>query len=415
MFSIASAIVSSQGFSSPYWAETGPTAQQTPGFPYFLAALYYVGGGSMDFAVRALVGLNVVFSALTCMVIIAVGNRLQPGHGNLFGWAWAALPILGFTEVVFLWDTALYTLILILLIWLLLKIVEGERLASFFWWGALAGASLLLNPAHILVLGFILSILWLMNRISLLQIAISTGAIALIIGPWIIRNNIELGYPSFIRSNIGFEIHSALVTGPWGQGNPNELNPGRNPIQLALYKELGEYRYMAEQSHLAKQLFINDPSFALRRAAGRMIVFWTGNDEVGWRDSWFSAIIRMAVDTRIADPLKPLFKHVLFAIPSLAGFLGMLFLIRESKDRVAAAVIASIILIFPLPYYVALTLPRYRTPIEPFLLLLSVYGLLRFSWRYARKSLTSGSKPREMSCARMAQLEERAEGLDRDA
>ena len=101
----------------------------------------------MDFAFRALIGLNVVFSALTCVVLIAIGNRLRPGHGNLFGWAWAVLPILGFSEVVFPWDTALYTFIFTLLIWLLMKIVDVARLANFFWWGILAGASLLLDPA----------------------------------------------------------------------------------------------------------------------------------------------------------------------------------------------------------------------------------------------------------------------------
>ena len=74
MFSIANAIVSGHGFSSPYFEETGPTALETPGFPYFLAVLYYIGGGSMDFAFRALIGLNVVFSGLTCVVLIAIGN-----------------------------------------------------------------------------------------------------------------------------------------------------------------------------------------------------------------------------------------------------------------------------------------------------------------------------------------------------
>ena len=78
MFSIANAIVSGHGFSSPYFEETGPTALETPGFPYFLAVLYYIGGGSRDFAFRALIGLNVVFSALTCVVLIAIGNRLRP-------------------------------------------------------------------------------------------------------------------------------------------------------------------------------------------------------------------------------------------------------------------------------------------------------------------------------------------------
>ena len=134
MFSIASAIVGGQGFSSPYWVETGPTAQQTPGFPYFLAALYYLGGGSTDFAIRALACLNVDFSALTCLTLIAIGNRLLPGRGNLFGWAWALLPILGFTEVVFFWDTALYTFIFTFLIWFLMKIVDDGSLSNFFLW-----------------------------------------------------------------------------------------------------------------------------------------------------------------------------------------------------------------------------------------------------------------------------------------
>jgi hypothetical protein len=363
MFSIASAIVSGQGFSSPYWAETGPTAQQTPGFPYFLAVLYYVGGGSMDFAARALLGLNVIFSALNCVVLIAIGNRLRPGRGNLFGWAWAVLPILGFTEVVFLWDTALYTVILSLLIWLLMKIADVGRLGQFFWWGILAGASLLLNPAHILVLVLILSTLWIMGNISLRQFAITVGAIALIIGPWIIRNNVELGYPSFIRSDIGYEIYNGLLTNPW-ESKPEDWNPGRNPAQLALYKQLGEYRYMAEQSRLAKNLFMNDPSLVLRRVAVGIIAFWSGNDEVGSRKYW---------------PVGSLFKHMLFAIPALLGLWGMFLLLRRSKDRVAAAVLAIIVLVFPLPYY-AITHTRYRAPIEPVLVLLSVYGLLTSSW-----------------------------------
>jgi hypothetical protein len=120
---------------------------------------------------------------------------------------------------------------------------------------------------------------------------------------------------------------------------------------------------MAEQSRLAKNLFMNDPSLVLRRVAVGIIAFWSGNDEVGYRKSW---------------PVGPLFKHMLFAIPALLGLWGMFLLLRRSKDRVAAAVLAIIVLVFPLPYY-AITQPRYRAPIEPILVLLSVYGLLRSS------------------------------------
>src|SRR5206468_3088796 len=64
------------------------------------------------------------------------------------------------------------------------------------------------------------------------------------------------------------------------------------------------------------------------------------------------------------------------AIPVLVGLWGMFLLLREGEDRVAMAIIVIIILLFPLPYYATLTMPRYRAPIEPFLVLLSVYGLL---------------------------------------
>ena len=57
----------------------------------------------------------------------------------------------------------------------------------------------------------------------------------------------------------------------------------------------------------------------------------------------------------------------------------MLLFIRESEDRVAAVIITIVIIAFPIPYYVALTMPRYRAPIESFLVLASGYGLLRVS------------------------------------
>ena len=227
--------------------------------------------------------------------------------------------------------------------------------------GILAGASLLLDPAYTLVIGLILSTLWIMGRVSLRQFAIATCAMALILGPWIIRNNVAVGYPTFIRSNFGFEIYRGLLYGPWEMEKVNKLIPGRNPTELALYKELGEHRYMAEQNRLAKDLVINDPSLVLRNVASQFIAFWAGSEEVEWR---------------IGYAVGPFLKHMLFAIPVLTALWGLFLLLRQSKDRVAKAIIIIIILIYPLPYYLAVTQPRYRAPIEPFLVLLTVYGLL---------------------------------------
>ena len=360
MFSIANAIVSGQGFASPYFEETGPTAQQTPAFPYFIAALYYIGGGSMDFAVRALLRTQrrlfwtylrsadrdreSIAARLRQLVRLGLGSFADPGilrscfpleHSNLH--FYVRTLDLALDEDCGYWGTH-----------------------QLFLVGILAGASLLLNPAHILVIGLILSTLWIMGRVSLRQFAIATCAMTLIVGPWMIRNNIELGYPTFIRSNFGFEIYHGLLYGPWEMEKVMKLIPGRNPTELALYKELGEHRYMAEHYRLVKDLVVNDPSLVLHNVASQFIAFWTGNEEVEWR---------------IGYAVGPLLKHILFAIPALTALWGLL-LLRQSKDRVAKAIIIIIVLTFPFPYYLAVTGPRYRVPIEPFLVLLTVYGFL---------------------------------------
>jgi len=359
MLSIASAIASGQGFSSPYWISTGPTAIVAPAFPYFVAGLCYIGNGSMEFAVRAVLWLNVLFSALTCIPLTAIGNRYRLRGGNLFGWSWAAFPILGHTEVVYAWDTALFTLVLSTVIWLLLKLKDEGSSPSFFWWGVLVGASLLLDPAHLLVIGLILGSLCVLGGINLRQLAITTGAIALVITPWIIRNTIVFEHPTFIRSNLLYEVSCGLITDPSHQKKANALNPGRNPDELVRYVELGENRYMEEKIRLARQLITDHPSDVVGRVVERCIVFWVGDQRVAW-NPW---------------PVGNFLKHLLYTVPALVGFLGLLVFWRDGTDRVSAIIFAIVLIVYPLPYYLALTTPRYRAPIEPFLVLLGAYGL----------------------------------------
>jgi hypothetical protein len=370
MFSIANAIVSGEGFSSPYGLATGATAQQTPAFPYLVAVLYYVGNGSMEVAARILLGLNAVFSALTCLVLIAIGNRLRPGHGHAFGWAWAIFPILGYSEVKYLWDTALYTLVLTTLLWLLLTLRGKSRSVHFVCLGLGAGASLLLDPAHLLVLGLILVAFYVFASLTFRNLAITAGAVALVVAPWIIRNSLVFGHPMFIRSNIGYETYRGLTASPSEPEMASALNPGRNPAQLALYQRLGEYRYMALQSRLAKTLIIRQPSLVLRRIGTRSTAFWIGNSEVN-RNPW---------------PVGIFLKHALFAVPALAALWGLRVFWRDGVNHIAALSLTIVVLVFPLPYYLTLTVPRYRAPIEPTLVFLGVYGLLPRRWKSATPS-----------------------------
>lgn len=361
MFSIAHAIVTGQGFSSPYWAATGATAQQTPGFPYFVAGLWRLGRGSMDFAAHATIWLNVLFSATTCLVLVAIGNRLWPGKGRWCGLTWAVLPVLGFTEVTYLWDTALYTLVLTSTVLLLLIAVERRSTVSGAWWGAAAGLSLLLNPSHLLVLMTFLVINAMRGDRRVRRFAMASGAgIALVVAPWIVRNSLAFDHVTFIRSNVPYEVYRGLLTRPSERERATQLNPGRNPAELARYVSLGERDYMALQGRMALDLIRHDPMVVPRRVAMRSVTYWAGSSEV-MTNPW---------------PVPMPIKHLLFLFPALAGAWGLYVLWLSPLDRAAATIFTAMVVIFPLPYYLTLTMPRYRAPIMPMLALMAVGGLV---------------------------------------
>ena len=61
--SIAYALASGKGFSSPFRKETGPTAWLTPVYPLLLAGLFRIFGVFSQGAFFAVVFLNAVFSS----------------------------------------------------------------------------------------------------------------------------------------------------------------------------------------------------------------------------------------------------------------------------------------------------------------------------------------------------------------
>ena len=73
---IAFSIALGQGFGSPYWQETGPTAWLTPVYPYMVAGAYRIFGIHTPHAFFAMVLLNILFSAATCIPIFYVGKRV---------------------------------------------------------------------------------------------------------------------------------------------------------------------------------------------------------------------------------------------------------------------------------------------------------------------------------------------------
>ena len=90
---IARSIAQHQGFSSPFFTLTGPTALLPPLYPYILSVIFRVFGIYSAKSALAILTLNSIFSALTCVPIyMATRLSLNARVAMFAGWGWAIYP-----------------------------------------------------------------------------------------------------------------------------------------------------------------------------------------------------------------------------------------------------------------------------------------------------------------------------------
>ena len=73
---IAYSIAVGRGFGSPFRVDTGPTAFTTPVYPLLVAGVFEIFGTFNFHAFLATIGLNILFSTLTCVPIFYAGKRI---------------------------------------------------------------------------------------------------------------------------------------------------------------------------------------------------------------------------------------------------------------------------------------------------------------------------------------------------
>ena len=113
---IARSIVQGHGFSSPLFAETGPTAWMSPVYPYIVAGVFKVFGIYTKASAVVLLSLNALTSALTCIPIFLIARRTFGGRAAKWaGWGWVFFPYAVYFPVERIWETWLATLLMTLL------------------------------------------------------------------------------------------------------------------------------------------------------------------------------------------------------------------------------------------------------------------------------------------------------------
>jgi 4-amino-4-deoxy-L-arabinose transferase-like glycosyltransferase len=346
-----------QGFGNPFDGITGATAWEPPVYPFIIAAVFKVLGVYTRASALVLLGVSSLFSAFTCIPILLIAKRCFDEKVAVWSaWAWALLPPVIFWSTRYVWETSLAALLLALLFWMTLVLEDKDGIALWLWFGGMWGILALTNTS---LLAFLpASGIWAwyrrakLGKKSIAGVVLSSAVFFACLAPWLIRDYRTFGQFIFIRSNFGAELR--LGNGPGANGTwMDYLHPTKNPQQLELYGQLGEIAYLGERKREAVSFIRADYARFAGLCMKRFAYFWAGLPRPG--RSFFVA-------------------NSVYLVASLLAIWGLAKSLR--KQRPAAWLFFWLMTLYPLSYYIAFVLPRYRHPIEPELLILIVYAIL---------------------------------------
>jgi 4-amino-4-deoxy-L-arabinose transferase-like glycosyltransferase len=354
---IGRSLAQGQGFSNPFNETTGPTAWEPPLYPFLIAGAFKLFGIYSHSSALVLLGINSLFSALTCIPIFLIAKRCFSEKVAIWSaWIWAVMPSVMFWCTRWVWETSLAALLLTLAFWLTLDLEERDGLKPWLEFGLLWGIAVLTNAS---LLAFLpASGLWAWYRRwkrgkpSLAGVALASLIFVACIAPWTARNYRTFGRLMFLRSNFGAELR--IGNGPGADGTWREyLHPTQNAYQMRLYRQLGEIAYVAQRKQEAIAFIRGDYARFAGLSMKRFVYYWGGAP----RSSETPALVLM--------------KNSIFLASSLLAFWGLGRALR--KRRPGAWLFFWLILCYPAIYYAVFPHPRYRHPIEPELGILIVF------------------------------------------
>jgi 4-amino-4-deoxy-L-arabinose transferase-like glycosyltransferase len=360
---IARSIVQGEGFASPLFEKTGPTAWMTPIYPLMIAGFFKIFGVYTKSALFAILSFQALISCLTCIPIFYFArNSFGPKVANWSAWTWALFPYAIYFPLDRIWETWLATFLFSLLLLVSQELEDADRIAAWFGAGLLWGVAALTTTVLATVLPFLQAYIsyrrhkrarpWLLPNVALGLTLLA------VISPWFIRN-----YQVFHKF-IPFRDNMGLVLRLGTKGNtdywePSELGPWDNDAEVAEYHREGEIQYMATKKTQAIEFIKAHPGWYAWTTLRRIFFIWSG----------YWSLSKDYLVLEVWDPWNIPFCSV-FTILALLG-------LRKAwkQNRHAAIPYAILLLVFPLIYYITSPEFYYRRPLDPMMVVLSVYAL----------------------------------------
>src|SRR5271170_2718074 len=145
---VARSIALGHGFSSPFFPATGPTALVPPLFPYLLAGMFHLFGLYTAKAAFAILSINSLFSALTCIPLyFSARYALGEKSAAIAGWCWVIYPYAVYFSGARVWDYALTGLLFTTCFCFAQRMHRRRKLVVWLGFGAFYGLTALANPS----------------------------------------------------------------------------------------------------------------------------------------------------------------------------------------------------------------------------------------------------------------------------
>ena len=375
---VALSLAHSGVLGNPFLTSTGPSALVPPGYVLGLAAIFHLfGTGPLGEAVKI----------IACTAASSLRCALTPWFAFRLGLPTSVIGVAGILSVFWIgafdtelqgdWDAPYTTILVILLIHLhYSRPLTGVSTAWPAFLGLLWGCVALINPTVLSILFACLILqVWRGGNATLGNLlrrtACMVACLLMVLFPWALRNRLALGSWVWMRSGFGLELELSYHDGSsWANArnirpslqHPDQPNhdstishhPGVNPTESRRVEQIGEIAYSQEKLRRALAWIQRNPSRSLLLVGQHVFYFWFPPGPIFYR----FRPGRLMVFYSLARWLLTVF-----------AFAGLWMLWRT--HRLSATFLGSILLFFPLIYYVVNWSSRYRAPIEWLLVMLA--------------------------------------------
>jgi hypothetical protein len=344
MVAIANNLANHGAFANPFYLlDTGYTAANPPLFPLFLAGLIKLFRNRL-LVFGVAVCLNIIVDALVASLLPRVSRLF---YGSIVPGVVAAVLWLASIRLIPNWDVS-YT-VAILLIFCLYTTSLHRKISNGVPPSLLAGCIVsmlfMLNPSTLLISMPWLGYLVLRHRISVRQSAILLAVLVFTTVGWMVRNHHRLG-AYIVRTSFGFTFYAANNDCAVSSWIGNELNgcfnlhdPNQNLAEARLVRSLGEVQHDHKRTADAITWIRSHPRRFRVLTLERVWQFWFP----------------------VVHPKGHPYSACAIWLGTALSIPGLIIMMYRREP--ATVFVLTVLLIYPLMYYVVFSDTRFRYPV----------------------------------------------------